>query len=59
MTVTIPIQAIELTPGSTISISNLSWQDFENILSELGEHRRVRLTYYRGTLELRRCINAG
>lgn len=52
MTVTIPIQAIELTPGSTISISNLSWQDFENILSELGEHRRVRLTYYRGTLEL-------
>ena len=37
MTVTIPIRAIELTPGSTISIHNLSWQDFQQILSELGE----------------------
>ncbi len=52
MSVTIALQAIELTPGSTISIHNLSWQDFENILSELGEHRRVRLIYYRGILEL-------
>ena len=37
MSVTIPIRAIELTPGSTISIHNLSWQDFEQLLAELGE----------------------
>lgn len=52
MTVTIPIRAIELTPGSTISIHNLSWQDFEEILTELGEKRSTRIAYYRGTLEI-------
>ena len=36
MSVTIPIRAIELTPGSMISIHNLSWQDFEQLLAELG-----------------------
>jgi Uma2 family endonuclease len=52
MTVTIPIRAIELTPGSTISIHNLSWQDFEQLLAELGERRSTRMAYYRGTLEI-------
>lgn len=52
MTITIPINAIQLAPGSTVSIHNLSWQDFEAILADLGEHRRTRLTYYRGTLEI-------
>jgi Uma2 family endonuclease len=52
MTVTIPIRAIELTPGSTISLPNLSWQDFEEILIELGEKRSTRIAYYRGTLEI-------
>lgn len=52
MTVTIPLRAIELTPGSTISIHDLSWQDFEQILTELGEKRSVRVSYYQGTLEL-------
>ena len=52
MTITIPLHAIELTPGSMISIHNLSWQDFEQILAELGEQRNTRITYYRGTLEI-------
>jgi Uma2 family endonuclease len=52
MPLAIPIHAIELTPGSTVSISNLSWRDFEMILTDLGDHRRTRLTYYRGTLEI-------
>lgn len=52
MTVTIPIKAIQLTPGSAITIDNLKWQDFETILDELGEKRRVRLTYYQGNLEI-------
>ena len=52
MAITIPINAIKLAPGSTVSIHNLSWQDFETILADLGEHRRTRLTYYRGTLEI-------
>jgi Uma2 family endonuclease len=52
MSVSIPIRAIELTPGSTISIHNLSWQDFEQLLTELGEQRNTRIAYYRGTLEI-------
>lgn len=52
MSVTVAIQAIELTPGSQISIHNLDWNDFECILWDLGEKRNTRLTYYRGTLEI-------
>ncbi len=52
MSITIRLRAIELTPGSTISIHNLCWRDFEQILDELSEKRSVRLSYYRGTLEL-------
>ncbi|MBD1939652.1 Uma2 family endonuclease [Microcoleus sp. FACHB-68] len=52
MTVTIPIGAIELTAGSMITIHNLSWQEFEEILIELGEQRNTRIAYYQGTLEI-------
>lgn len=52
MSVTIPIQAIELTPGSHISIHNLSWQDFETILTNFGEQRNTRVAYYQGTLDI-------
>lgn len=52
MSVTIPIQAIELTPGSHISIHNISWQDFEEILTNLGEKRNTRVAYYQETLEI-------
>jgi Uma2 family endonuclease len=52
MTIAIPIQAIELAPGSQIAIHNLSWQDFERLLADLGEKRHTRIAYYRGTLEI-------
>jgi len=52
MTVSVPIRGIELTPGSMITIHSLSWQDFEQILIELGEKRSTRIAYYRGTLEI-------
>ena len=52
MTVTIPLKSIQLTPGSSVTIANLTWQDFETILTELGEQRRVRLTYFQGNLEI-------
>jgi Uma2 family endonuclease len=52
MSVTFPLQSIQLAPGSTITIQNLSWQNFEEILSDLGENRNTRISYYQGTLEL-------
>ncbi|MGA9382024.1 MAG: Uma2 family endonuclease [Phormidium sp.] len=52
MSVTVPIKTIALTPGSHITIPNLSWEDFEQILIELGEKRSSRVTYFQGTLEI-------
>ena len=52
MTITIAIPDIQLTPGSTITIANLSWGDFEALLNDLGEKRKTRLTYYQGCLEI-------
>ena len=52
MIITVPISALKLAPGSTVSIHNLSWQDFESLLSDLGEKRSTRVAYYQGTLEI-------
>jgi Uma2 family endonuclease len=52
MTVTIPIQAIQLSPGSKFTVKNINWQDFEEILNDLGEDRNTRISYYQGTLEI-------
>ena len=52
MSTTTPIKAIALSAGSRISIPNLTWQDFEQILLDAGERRNTRMTYYKGTLEI-------
>jgi Uma2 family endonuclease len=52
MSVTIPIKSIELREGSAIALHSLTWQDWENILEELGEDRHTRIAYYQGTLEI-------
>lgn len=52
MTIAISIKAIQLTPGSVINIHHLTWDDYETILTELGESRCLRLTYYQGILEI-------
>jgi Uma2 family endonuclease len=52
MTLTVPIKELKLHPGSSITINNIKWQDFETILNELGENRRVRINYYKNKLEI-------
>ncbi|EAZ93183.1 Uma2 family endonuclease [Crocosphaera chwakensis] len=47
-----PINQISLEPGSQVTITNISWQDFETILQELGENRSARLSYSQGILEV-------
>lgn len=37
--VTIPIRSIHLFPGSHLLIENISWQQYESILEDLGEKR--------------------
>lgn len=35
-----------------VQLSGISWQTYESLLNELSEHRRLRLTYYYGNLEI-------
>ncbi|MCT7993225.1 Uma2 family endonuclease [Laspinema olomoucense] len=47
-----PVSEIKLEPGSTVSISNISWQEFETLLQEMGEKRASRIAYSHNTLQI-------
>lgn len=47
-----PISGIQLAPGSVLTVPAVSWDEFESILQELGEHRSARLAYSQGILEI-------
>ncbi|UBF27963.1 Uma2 family endonuclease [Kovacikia minuta CCNUW1] len=51
--VTLQLRQLTIPPGQRLLIQNVSWQEFENILAELGDHRGLRVAYYKGELELR------
>ncbi len=46
------ISQMWLAPGSAVTIPNVSWEEFESILQELGEKRSARVAYSKGTLEM-------
>ncbi len=50
--VTLQLKQIRVTPGERIILEDVSWQLFEAILNELGEHRGSRVAYSQGTLEI-------
>jgi Uma2 family endonuclease len=50
--VSISIQQIQLNPGSMVTISGITWEQFEAILEELGEKRSSRIAYSNGILEI-------
>ena len=51
--VTIPIRALKLSPGSHLLIENVSWEQYDGLLTELGEERiSPRINYCKNTLEL-------
>lgn len=50
--VSVPIRNIELTPGVMVTIHDVTWEQFEALVEELGESRSARLAYYDGTLEI-------
>ncbi|MEG3858689.1 Uma2 family endonuclease [Microcoleus sp. herbarium12] len=47
-----PVSQITLTPGSVVTIPNITWLEFESILEELGEKRAARVAYSKETLEI-------
>lgn len=48
----IELKRITVPPGQRILFSDVSWQEFEAILEDLGEHRSSRVAYENGTLEI-------
>jgi Uma2 family endonuclease len=53
MPVKIAIAQIHVAPGQRVRLENISWQEFEETLEDLGEHRHSHIAYYQGVLELR------
>ncbi|NJL46433.1 MAG: Uma2 family endonuclease [Leptolyngbyaceae cyanobacterium SM2_5_2] len=51
--VTLQLQQLSVPAGQRLLIEDLSWENFDAILSELGDHRASRIAYHRGTLEIR------
>jgi Uma2 family endonuclease len=51
-TVIKPISQLQLAPGSLVTIPNVTWAEFETILTELGERRTTRIAYSHNTLEI-------
>jgi len=51
--VTLQLRQIDVPPGHRVIFKEVSWQEFEAILEELGDRRASRLAYSKGTLEIR------
>lgn len=50
--VLLQLKQLSVPPGQRLLLHNVSWEEFEAILEELGEHRGSRLAYDKGTLEI-------
>lgn len=46
------LRRLSIPPGQRVLLHDISWQEFEEILEELGEHRAARIAYDCGTLEI-------
>ncbi len=49
----ISLNRIKISVGQRIYLYDISWEEFEQILQELGEKRVTRIAYYAGELEIR------
>ena len=50
--VTLELRQIDVPLGKSLLLRDVSWAEFEAILTELGNHRRTRLAYDHGWLEI-------
>ncbi|QIR40311.1 Uma2 family endonuclease [Tolypothrix sp. PCC 7910] len=46
------LQQIIVKPGQQMLLKDVSWQQLENIMSEMGERRAARISYSHGWLEI-------
>jgi Uma2 family endonuclease len=50
--VTLQLRQIDVPPGKSLLLHDVSWAEFEAILEELGQHRSTRIAYQDGLLEI-------
>lgn len=50
--VTLQLRQIDVPPGQRLLLRDVSWQEFEAILDEMGENRASRVAYSGGILEI-------
>ncbi|MDJ0531855.1 MAG: Uma2 family endonuclease [Xenococcaceae cyanobacterium MO_207.B15] len=48
----VALEKIIVKPGQQLLLQDISWQEFEEILEELGEQRSSRISYSNGVLEI-------
>ncbi|MBC6480293.1 MAG: Uma2 family endonuclease [Hormoscilla sp. GUM202] len=48
----VEVKQVTVPPGQRVLLKDISWQEFEAILEDLGEHRGSRVAYDNGTLEI-------
>jgi Uma2 family endonuclease len=51
--VTLQLRQLVVHPGTAVQLQPVPWDEFENILLELGDRRTSRVAYYQETLEIR------
>ncbi|MFM7425407.1 MAG: Uma2 family endonuclease [Elainella sp.] len=47
-----PISQLQLQPGSVVTVADVSWDEFEAVLQELGHRRASRIAYSNRTLQI-------
>lgn len=46
------LNQLDVQPGQRVLLRNITWDEFDEILNELGDDRAARLAYYKGSLEI-------
>ena len=54
----VALEKIVVKPGQQLLLQDINWSDFEEILSDLGEHRGSRSSYSNGALEMKLSFKA-
>lgn len=48
----VDFRRLEVPPGQKLLLRDVTWEEFETLLEELGEHRACRVAYEHGVLEI-------
>ncbi len=51
-TILLELKRFDIPPGQRILLREVKWKEFEQILEELGEHRRAKIAYHNHSLEI-------